>query len=275
MPMHCLARITCLVLIALFLTPAFSFDAPTYYENKCLSCHSIGGGDEVGPDLKGINDRRPEKWLVEFIRDSEKIIKGGDPIANELFAKFKNKKMPAQDLSDDEIKQLLAFIKSGKGPGGAASFRPALEANNYDIVMGGNLFSGSVRFEKGGPSCFSCHGAGEDMPYLGGGSLGPDLVMTSYGAYLDKGLHKVLSKISFPTMVELYANAPLSEQENYYLRSFLFTEYAKFEKNKPNAHAKGSQQNKFLLLGAIGAFLGVVVLDGLWRNRRKKTKKPY
>lgn len=259
----------------MFNVSAMAFDAPVYYENKCVSCHSIGGGDEVGPDLKGVTEKRPEKWLIDFIRDSEKVIKSGDPIANELFAKFKNKKMPAQDLSDDEIKLLLEFIKTGKGPGGAAAFKSALEANPYDIEMGKSLFTGVKQFEKGGPSCLSCHGAGDNIPYLGGGSLGPDLVTTSYSAYLDKGLNKVLTKISFPTMAELYSKSPLSEQENYYLRAFLLSENTKYEQIKNESHPNGTSQNKFLLLGGLGASLGLLGLDSVWRKRRKKTKKPY
>lgn len=253
---------------------AMAFDAPVYYENKCLSCHSIGGGDEVGPDLKGVTERRQEKWLIDFIRDSEKVIKSGDPLANELFAKYKNKKMPAQELSDDEIKLLLEFIKTGKGAA-AAAYKSATESNPYDIEMGRNLFFGTKQFEKGGPACLSCHGAGDNIPYLGGGSLGPDLVTVSYSAYLDKGLNKVLSKISFPTMAELYSKTPLSEQENYYLRAFLLSENTKYEKTKYESHSNGSSQNKFLLLGGLGASLGLLGLDGVWRKRRKKTKKPY
>ena len=251
-----------------------AFDAPLYYENKCLSCHSIGGGDEVGPDLKGVTERRQEKWLIDFIRDSEKVIKSGDPVANELFVKYKSKKMPAQEISDDEIKLLLEFIKTGKGAA-AAAYKSAHEANPYDIEMGRNLFIGSSTLEKGGPACLSCHGAGDHIPYLGGGSLGPDLVTVSYSAYLDKGLNKVLSKISFPTMAELYAKAPLSEQENYYLRAFLLSENTRYEKTRDHSRSDGSSQNKFLLLGGLSASLGLLGLDGIWRKRRKKTKKPY
>ncbi|MGE3608307.1 MAG: cytochrome c family protein [Bacteriovoracaceae bacterium] len=254
---------------------AFSFEASEYFDKKCSSCHSIGQGDDVGPDLKGVTERRQEKWLIEFIKDSEKVINSGDSVANELFAKFKNKKMPAQEISDDEIKALLVFIKTGQGAGGAVQFRSATMASPYDIEMGKKLFIGNVPFKNGGPACLSCHGAGDNLEQFGGGSLGPDLVKTSYTGYLDKGMNKVLSKISFPTMAEVYSNSPLTEQENFYLRSFLMSENSKYEKEKDTEVNHGSTQNKFVLVGLGLATFGLMGIDTVWRRRRKKSKKPY
>lgn len=263
-----------MILFTLLPGTVMSFDAAEYFEKKCVSCHSIGGGDDVGPDLKGVTEKRDEKWLIAFIRDSEKVIASGDPIANELFAKFKNKKMPAQEITDQEIKYLLEFIKAGKGSV-AAAYRPATEANPFDVTTGMNLFTGAKKFHNGGPACFSCHGAGPDISGFGGGTLGPDLVTLSYGNYLDKGLNKVLSKISFPSMSAIYSASPLTEQENFYLRAFLFHENAKHEKNKYIAHQKGDPKNNFVLLGMGGAAFGLLAADVIFRKRRKKTKKPY
>jgi mono/diheme cytochrome c family protein len=267
---------TCLIVTISFLmsTRAFAFDAPDYYERKCFSCHTIGGGDDVGPDLKGVTERRSEKWLIEFIRDSEKVIASGDPVANEMFVKYKNKKMPAQELSDAEIKLILDFIKTGKG-GTAKAFRPATEANPFDVLTGLQLFTGVKTFEKGGPACLSCHGGGPEMGGFGGGTLGPDLVTVSYENYQDKGLNKVLSNISFPTMAELYSAAPLTEQENYYLRAFLREENMKYVQTKDTVHSKGDPKNNFVLLGMGGALIGLLGADVIFRKRRKKTKKPY
>lgn len=260
-----------ILLSALAINSAFAFDAAVYYEKKCSSCHTIGGGDDVAPDLKGIHERRSEEWLIKFVKNSEEVIKSGDPIANELFAKFRNKKMPAQEISDQEVKYILDFIKSGNA-GGPVSYRPATEGNPYDYEMGKNLYLGKVKFENGGPACISCHGAGTDVTTLGGGSLGPDLVIKSYPDYLDKGLNKVLSKISFPSMAEVYANKALSENENYYLRVFFMKENAKYTEH---ASHNGDSSNKFVLLGLALASVLLLLMDFSWRNRRKKSKKPY
>lgn len=259
----------------LFSFSAFAFDAPEFFEKKCSSCHSIGGGDDVGPDLKGVTERRQEEWLVKFIKDSESVIKSGDPVANELFGKFKNKKMPAFELADDEIKSVLEFIKSGKGAGGAVAYRPATESNPFDIETGKQLFLGTKSLEKGGPACISCHGAGGEITAFGGGTLGPDLVAVSYANFGDKGLNKVIGKISFPTMAEVYSKSPLTEQENYYLRAFFMDENKKHVLNADKAHENGDPKNKFVLLSVVAASFGLLGMDVVWRKRRKKTKKPY
>ena len=34
----------------------------------CIACHTIGGVKFVGPDLKDVQKRHSEEWLVKFIR---------------------------------------------------------------------------------------------------------------------------------------------------------------------------------------------------------------
>lgn len=255
-----------LVFLALLAsTQVWSFDSADYFERKCASCHSIGGGDDVGPDLKGVTEKRPEAWIINFVKDSQAMILAGDPVGNELFAKFRNKKMPAQDLSDADLKELYAFLKAGKAAGGG-SYRPALTPNPYEIEQGKALFLGTKKFEAGGPACLSCHAGGE-VGVLGGGTLGPDL-LKSYGDYGDKGLNKVLSKIAFPTMAEIYNGKKLTEQENYYIRAY-FASASKLQKQSSD------ETRKFVLIGIIGAVIFLTMLDITFRNRRKKTRRPY
>lgn len=265
-------KISSVLLLSLWSMTSFAaFDAGEYYEKKCTSCHTIGGGDDVGPDLKGVNERRQEAWLIKFIKNSEAVIASGDPVANEMFGKFKNKKMPAQEISDDEIKELLALIKTGKA-GGAANYTPVTNPNPFEIQKGRELFTGVSKFENGGPSCVSCHSSGHEDGIFGGGTLGPNLVH-SYPNYMDKGLNKVIGKISFPTMIEVYAKAKITDQENYYLRSYLFDEN---KKRDPETEAKhGSGAKKFALFGVSGTFVALLGIDFVWRRRRKKTRRPY
>ena len=37
------------------------------FSKMCAPCHTIGGGDHVGPDLLGVVGRRDRAWLVDFI----------------------------------------------------------------------------------------------------------------------------------------------------------------------------------------------------------------
>ncbi|MCB0404950.1 MAG: cytochrome c [Bdellovibrionales bacterium] len=243
-----------------------AFDPVEYFDKKCSSCHTIGGGDDVGPDLKGVTERRDQKWMMRFIRESQTVINAGDPIAVELFNKYRKKKMPDQDLSDEDVLALLDFIKSGgQGLEKAIASKSALEATGDEIHRGGQLFSGEVALAAGGPACIQCHSAGSAGP-LGGGTLGPDLTQ-SYSNYNDQGLSKVLTKIAFPVMDQVYAGKALTEAEVYQLKSFLL----KMDREGPAG--KGAQK-KFVFLGLIGLFLGFGAIDLSWRNRRRKSSRP-
>src|SRR4051794_22190846 len=44
--------------------PALKFAPGEYaFTNHCAACHTIGGGDRVGPDLRGVSERRDHAWL--------------------------------------------------------------------------------------------------------------------------------------------------------------------------------------------------------------------
>jgi len=79
------------------------------FESKCLACHSIAGGDKLGPDLYGVTKRHDEGWLARWLRSPEQMLQS-DPVAKALLDKWKIP-MPNQGLSDEEIKQYLAYFK--------------------------------------------------------------------------------------------------------------------------------------------------------------------
>ena len=74
--------------------PARATDAKKIFNQRCTACHTFGKGVKVGPDLKGVTARRQRPWLLKFVRSSQKVIAGGDPIATELFRTFKRQRMP-------------------------------------------------------------------------------------------------------------------------------------------------------------------------------------
>ena len=76
----------------------------------CKACHTIGGGKLVGPDLKGVNERREEAWLIKFIQNSTEMIQSGDPIAVEVFEANNKIPMPANALTDEQVKGVLLYI---------------------------------------------------------------------------------------------------------------------------------------------------------------------
>lgn len=84
------------------------------FDEKCASCHNIGGGAKVGPDLKGVIAKHPEAWLIKWIKSSQTLVKQKDPKALALVKKFNNIPMPDAGLTDSQIKEVMAYIKSKK-----------------------------------------------------------------------------------------------------------------------------------------------------------------
>jgi protein SCO1 len=82
------------------------------FQGKCSACHSIGKGDSVGPDLAGVTTRRERGWLARYLRVPDQMLADKDPIAVELFAKYKNVAMPNLRLSEGEINVLLSFLEA-------------------------------------------------------------------------------------------------------------------------------------------------------------------
>lgn len=100
------------------------------FKDNCTQCHSAGENKVIGPGLKGIHDRRDEAWLLKWTKNSQTLIKAGDEYAVKIFNDYGKVVMPAQNLNDDEIKAVFAYIKAegAKAPPVAASVAAATEA---------------------------------------------------------------------------------------------------------------------------------------------------
>src|SRR5256885_6798429 len=118
------------------------------FSNRCSSCHSVGKGEVVGPDLKGVTSRHGRDWLHRFIHSSQSVVRSGDPQAKALFKRYKGQVMPDHPLSDPEIDALLAYIEAG-GPADEGEVRPASAATAVELRRGHDLFFGRVRLSRG------------------------------------------------------------------------------------------------------------------------------
>src|SRR5207248_5011032 len=88
----------------------FSAEAAATFNKRCTACHTFGKGIKVGPDLKGVTQRRTPAWLRGFIHSSSEVIKKNDPTAVALFAQFKQQRMPDWiDLTDKQIDDILYY----------------------------------------------------------------------------------------------------------------------------------------------------------------------
>lgn len=79
------------------------------FESKCLACHSIGGGDKLGPDLAGVTKRRSDEWLSRFLKNPTEMFET-DADAKALLEQYNNIPMPNQNLGDKEIQQYIKYF---------------------------------------------------------------------------------------------------------------------------------------------------------------------
>ena len=114
-------KISTLLFLLLTANISYAFDGKSYFKQNCASCHSIGEGDKIGPDLAEVSKRRNIDWLVKFVNYPEGMIFGdeeeegyekADPIAKKIYELYKPTIMPEQELSKDEMKQVLNYIDS-------------------------------------------------------------------------------------------------------------------------------------------------------------------
>jgi cytochrome oxidase Cu insertion factor (SCO1/SenC/PrrC family) len=80
------------------------------FTKLCAGCHSVGGGDHVGPDLDGLTLRRSRAWISEFLIDPIKMRARQDPITLALAAKFPGVRMPYLQIHASDAADLIAYI---------------------------------------------------------------------------------------------------------------------------------------------------------------------
>jgi mono/diheme cytochrome c family protein len=97
------------------------------FKGNCAQCHAVNDV-VVGPALAGVRKRRPEKWLLAWVKNSSKMVASGDEYAVQLFNQYQKQQMPSFQLSDNEIRQILLYVRSQEsvvsGPAGAVAATP-------------------------------------------------------------------------------------------------------------------------------------------------------
>jgi mono/diheme cytochrome c family protein len=248
---------------------ALAQDPAVTFRQNCSSCHTIGGGRLTGPDLKDVTARRDRAWLVRFIQDARAVIDSGDPYAAQLVQEARGVVMPTiAGMTPAVAENLIDLIvaESKRSPSqfaGAVLLRP-LTAN--DIVVGRNLFVGTLSQSSRGPACVSCHTVGT-LGGLQGGRLGPDLTLAVERLQGTKGLTAWLSAPATPTMQSVYGKAPLQPEEILAVVAFLEGTA------KGGVPASPVALLNFLLLGLGGTVLGLVVFDAAWKWRFRGVRR--
>ncbi len=231
-------------------------DGGQIFQANCAGCHTIGGGDLIGPDLMGVTKRQDSQWLTSFISNPGKMIASGDPVAVSLYKKYGNLTMPSLGLSSEQVAAVIAYLESQSGGSQNANVTPAVNLPPGDAARGKALFMGIVHFHNDGPPCMGCHNFGSNG-ILGGGALGPDLTRVAT-KYNEASLAAALANIPFPNMKPIFTRHPLTAEEQADLRAFLLA------KTSSQATNKEMWVIGISLVGLVGAAL----LVGLLYRRR-------
>lgn len=129
------------------------------FDQTCGACHTIGGGDLVGPDLGGVTTRRDVEWLKQWIADPAGFAEV-DADAQAVRAQYAAD-MPPLGLSEDDVDAVVAFLetKADVSPPTAAPEGPReLTAAEFERAK-------EIYFNR----CAGCHGT------LRAGATGPNI----------------------------------------------------------------------------------------------------
>lgn len=250
---------SCFIALLVLMTgthPVSADQGKELYEKQCAGCHSIGGGDGAGPDLKGVAEKRPAEWLVKVIAEPDKLTAAKDPLQLELVKKY-GSEMPNMGISQDDAKKIIAYLAGAASATGSTTEPVKLETlvTPELIAQGKALFTGSTRMTKGGAPCLSCHPF--TYPGISGGNLSIADLSRSYQKMGDTGMRGALKTLKFPTMKKIYADRPLTDDEIVALMALF----------KDSASQKVGRASASLPLAGGGLF--VVLMLGLFLYKRR------
>ena len=215
-----------LLVLSVFLSaPAWADSGKEIFEKECSGCHTIGGGDSGGPDLKGVAGKRPVAWLERIIVAPDKLTADKDPVQLGLVKQYGGE-MPNLGISRKDANKIIAFLQdvspaaspSGTAPPAEPAPKPVETVVTPELVAQGRaLFTGGKAFANGGAPCAGCH----SFWYAGvpGGNLAVDLSARTEAAG-EQGFRGMLKGLNFPIMRTMYAEKPLTDEEITALMAF-------------------------------------------------------
>lgn len=80
------------------------------FRTRCASCHTIGGGDRLGPDVANVSSRRTRPWLVRWIKEPDRMLRERDHVAMAQLERYNGLAMPNLGLNDVDAEALIAFM---------------------------------------------------------------------------------------------------------------------------------------------------------------------
>ncbi len=241
--------------------------AEDLFARKCASCHTVGKGIRVGPDLKDVQKRRGRAWIERFVTAPSAML-DSDPDARNLVTEFKGVRMPDLGLPATDVTALVDMLVrcSAQPCDLSGKFTPVTLATAQDAVRGRALFTGGLALKGGGVPCLSCHTVAGAAGMVGGGRLAKDLTHV-FARLGDEGLDRALASPAFPLMNKVFVDHPLDPAEVFAIRAYLY-------KSNLGAPPAGEDTLSIGLFAGIAAIAALVLLNALWARRLKGVRKP-
>jgi len=83
------------------------------YELKCSSCHKLTDERLVGPGWHGVTNRHKPEWILNFVTNTDDML-DKDPKAQAML-EICMVRMPNQNLTDDQAREILEFMRKNDG----------------------------------------------------------------------------------------------------------------------------------------------------------------
>jgi protein SCO1/2 len=81
------------------------------FNTRCVSCHTIGQGDKLGPDLLGVVSKRERTWLIRWLQEPDVMLDKKDPLAVALYSQYNNLPMPNIRLERRDALDLIEYLQ--------------------------------------------------------------------------------------------------------------------------------------------------------------------
>ena len=81
----------------------------------CNTCHTVGGGSLIGPDLAGVTQRRSDQWIATWLKNPAAVVEKSQDLQT-WSHEFGDIIMPNQNLDEGDINALIAYMKEFPPP---------------------------------------------------------------------------------------------------------------------------------------------------------------
>jgi len=83
------------------------------FQSKCVACHKLTTEKLVGPGWSGVTDRRSPEWIMNWVTNTKVMV--DRDLAAQADLAICVIRMPDQDLTDDQARNVLEFMRENDG----------------------------------------------------------------------------------------------------------------------------------------------------------------